>query len=161
MNNELEFYKRELPHWTLKGETYFVTFCVKSNNTLSNKEQSIVKNHILEGNDKFYKLISFVIMPNHVHIILKPIKEFKLQNIMKGIKGVSAHKINQHRKANYDAYKSINIWQDESYDRIIRNEIELQQKLEYIFFNPSKNGYTNDPWNYSGYFINEDFFELY
>ena len=54
MENEINFYKRQLPHWTLKGATYFVTFCVKNNIKLSKIELTIVKNHILEGNDKFY-----------------------------------------------------------------------------------------------------------
>ena len=156
MENEINFYKRQLPHWTLKGATYFVTFCVKSNIKLSKIELTIVKNHILEGNDKFYKLISFVIMPDHVHIIFTPIKDYTLQNIMKGIKGVSARKINLNRNIKDKSININSVWQDESYDRIIRNEIELKQKLEYVLFNPSKNGYSDDPWNYSGYYINED-----
>jgi len=157
MDNEIKIYKRNLPHWTFKGATYFVTFCVKDNKFLSSEEQIILKNHILDGNDEYCKLISFVVMPDHVHIILSPIKNYTLQDIMKGIKGVSARKINMNRKFYKKSINKNYIWQSESYDRIIRIEKELNEKLEYIFFNPSKNGYTNDPWNYSGYFINEEF----
>lgn len=73
---------------------------------------------------------------------------------MKGIKGASARKINKLRN------RIGSIWQNESYDRIIRDEKELNEKLNYMFLNPQKkrltdDPLTDDPWNYHGWFLNE------
>ena len=145
---ELHRTKRHLPHWTLKGSTYFVTFRAKQAE-LTIGEQRLVLEQIKEGNHRYYDLIAAVVMPDHVHIVLTPKAEYSLSNIMKGIKGVSAHKINVKRKT------SGSIWQDESFDRIIRDEDELNEKIAYMFHNPLKKGLTEDPWSYHGWYYAE------
>ncbi len=67
---------------------------------------------------------------------------------MKAIKGVSARKINILRDS------SKHVWQDESYDRLIRNQAELLQKLDYMLNNPLKANLTDDPWQYHGWYCN-------
>jgi putative transposase len=81
---------------------------------------------------------------------LRPRKEYSLSRVMLGIKGVSAHKVNQHRKTKG------NIWQNESYDRIVRNGKEFDDKLRYIFNNPLKKGLTDNPSNYIGWYYNKN-----
>ena len=156
MDDEIIIVTRHLPHWVLEGAVYFVTFSTKNGLILSEIEQEIVKNHIIEGQNKYYKLVSFVVMPNHIHILLIPTYNYTLQRIMKGIKGVSAHKINLNRNIQNTLKSTSHVWQDESYDRIIRDAKDLNEKLEYIFFNPAKNGLTENPRNYPGYFLNEE-----
>src|SRR5216683_1208881 len=90
--------RRNLPHWTLDGSTYFVTFRLKIG-TLSLEERQLVIAHLLSGHEKFYQLAAAVVMPDHVHLLLCPLPGFTLSRIMKGIKGVSARKINQRRKS--------------------------------------------------------------
>jgi REP element-mobilizing transposase RayT len=145
--------RRKLPHWTLGGATYFVTFRTLQRE-LSVDEQKIVLEHVKEGEGKFYELIAEVVMPDHTHILLSPLKGYGLSRIMKGVKGVSAHKINQLRKTKG------NVWQDESYDRIIRDQKELDEKLNYMLNNPLKKGLTDDPWNYHGWYFNERYNEM-
>ena len=70
---------------------------------------------------------------------------------MNGIKGVSPHKINLKRNT------SETIWQDESFDRIIRNAEELKEKINYMLNNPLKKGLTDNPMNYHGWYYNEKF----
>ncbi|MGB5137669.1 MAG: hypothetical protein WBP29_03965, partial [Candidatus Zixiibacteriota bacterium] len=41
----------------------------------------------------------------------------------------------------------------ESYDRIIRDENELLEKINYMFENPLKRGVAEDPWNYPGWYL--------
>jgi hypothetical protein len=77
---------------------------------------------------------------------------YDLERIMKGIKGVSANKINNSRGL------TGTVWQTESFDRIIRSEKELQGKLLYMLNNPMEAGLTEDRWNYSGWYCNEEFF---
>jgi len=171
-NNEFKITRRHLPHWTLKGAIYFVTFRTAKGQTgmsvlLSVEEQKIILRHVIDGNGKFYKLIAVMVMPDHVHIIFEPIEKYNLSRILKGIKGVSARKINLKRKEKrMDSYVNTtdrnvcstgSIWQEESYDRIIRDPDELIEKLNYMMNNPVKKGLTEDPWSYHGWYFNEKF----
>ena len=117
---------------------------------LSISEQNMVVKHIQGGKDKFYLLVAVMVMPDHVHIILMPFKGSTLTKVMKGVKGVSSHKINLTRKN-----KNRN-WQDESFDRIIRHRKELIEKVNYMFKNPIKAGLTVNPWEYHGWYYNEN-----
>ena len=85
----LHIHRRNLPHWTLEGSTYFITYRLASG-TLAPPEQQLVFDHIRAGHGKFYSLAAVVVMPDHVHLLLKPKPEYTLSRIMKGIKGVSA-----------------------------------------------------------------------
>lgn len=139
--------KRHLPHWTQKDAVYSVTFCVWEGE-LNTHEQNIVLEHIKDGSGKYYHLYCANVMPDHVHLIIKLVPDYNLSRVMKGIKGVSARKINQKRKS------SGRIWEDESFDHIIRDEKELYEKIQYIFENPVRKGLTNDPEKYHGWYLN-------
>ena len=132
-DGDLKTTRRKLPHWTLPGSYYFVTFST-TGTTLSEKEREIVFSHIMNGADEFYELFALVVMPEHVHLILKPNADRKLSEVMKGIKGVSARLVNKERGV------TGKLWLDESYDRIIRDEEEYIEKLNYILQNPIKAG---------------------
>ena len=130
MNNPgFQFKKRHLPHLSVDGAVYFLTFC-SMNTVLSGKEQEIVLVHII-GGTKYYVLLSSVVMPDHVHAILIPREGVVLNKVVKGIKGVSSRKINLQRVDNAGKFK----WQDETYDRVIRNKFELEQKIKYMYDN--------------------------
>ncbi len=136
---------RRLPHWRLKGSTYFVTFRLREGR-LDAGEISLVREHILSGDGKYYELVAFMVMPNHVHLVLAPSAGFSLSRILKGIKGVTARQINGKRGVRG------RFWQDESFDRIVRDQVELQEKLEYMLENPVKARLTVDPWRYPGWY---------
>ncbi|MCK9410555.1 MAG: transposase [Bacteroidetes bacterium] len=144
----LKIHSRHLPHWEAEGAIYFVTFRAK-NKILDVEEQKIVLDHVVKGNEIFYTLIAIIVMPDHVHILLFPLPSYTLRRIMKGIKGVAARKINNLKGMNGT------VWQDESFDRIIRDEKELKVKLFYMLNNPVKQGLTDDPWNYHGWWFNQ------
>lgn len=149
---ELHITKRHLPHWSLDGSVYFVTFCAVDDE-LTTDEQIEVLNHIKDGNEIFYTLIACIVMPDHVHAILMADKDFSLSIIMKGMKGVSARKLNKMRKT------AGSRWQTESFDRIVRNENELYETLEYMLNNPVDAGLTDNPWNYHGWYCNEQYWK--
>jgi hypothetical protein len=46
------------------------------------------------------------------------------------------------------------IWQDESWDRIIRDQKELDEKLHYMLYNPVRKGLVEDPWEWDGWLYN-------
>ena len=148
--NIFSIHKRHLSHFTMNGSLYFITFRT-INTKLTPEEQKLVLKHIEEGNGQFYMLLSAIVMPDHVHLILNPEKEYNISRIMKGIKGVSARKINNTRGT------TGSIWQNEYYDRILRNENELNEKLNYMFFNSVKKKLTDNTWEYHGWYLNERF----
>ena len=149
MDDVIKITRRKLPHWTLKDSVYFITFRTKYN-FLSIKEQILTLNHIKEHNGKFYKLYAAIIMSDHVHLLIEPENKYTLSRIMKGIKGVSARKINKLRQSNGQ------IWQDESFDRIIRDKNEFDEKLLYMYNNPIKKELTDDTFYYHGWYMNEE-----
>jgi REP element-mobilizing transposase RayT len=91
-----------------------------------------------------YHLHAYVVMPNHVHILITP--EIFLCRIMRGLKGVSA------RDANRVLGRSGKVfWQDESYDHWVRSEKEFWKIVSYIENNPVKAGLVSKPedWRWS------------
>jgi REP element-mobilizing transposase RayT len=144
---ELQIYRRFLPHWRMDGAWYFVTFNVWRG-TLSVKEIAIVRDHIAGGSGRFYNLSAACVMPDHVHLILTPLPGISLSRITKGIKGVSARLINAKRGS------TGRIWQVESWDRILRDQEEFEEKLRYMLNNPLEEGLVDDPWTWCGWYLN-------
>ena len=97
-------------------------------------------------------LAATVIMPDHVHLLVKPIPPYDLSRIMKCTKGVSARKINSRRQS------TGSIWQDESWDRIIRDAEEFEEKLQFMVDNPVKAGLVRQIEDYPFWYCNPEFF---
>ncbi len=91
-----------------------------------------LKNYFLAKNNIFYELVCFCIMPNHIHMLFK--QKENLAKIMHYIKGSTAHKINKilNKKGKF--------WEDNYYDRIIRNEKHFGIVYKYIKNNSLKAG---------------------
>lgn len=77
-----------------------------------------------------YALASFVVMPNHVHVLFCPLGDHALATILKSWKGFMAREINKRMG------KTGRPWQDEYWDRLIRNEEHFIKVMEYIRENP-------------------------
>ncbi len=106
----------------------------------------ICKATIHYPNGKEYKLICYCIMPNHIHIVFRLLENNKgISKIMQAIKGISAKEVNKilNRKGVF--------WQDESYDRLIRDEIELYFIIKYVLLNPVEAGLVKNwkDWEYT------------
>lgn len=87
-----------------------------------------------------YFLSSWVIMPNHCHMVIRPFNDCQLETILQGMKGIVAHRIN----ASVGAGGSL--WQGESYDRIVRDEEHLWRVLQYIGRNPANARLRRGEW---------------
>ncbi len=79
-----------------------------------------------------YWLGHFVIMPNHVHATVRPLGEYDLSSILHSWKSFTAKEINSALGRHGQ------VWQDESFDCIVRNESQMQQFSRYIQDNPGK-----------------------
>ena len=74
---------------------------------------------LLQFDGDRYDIDAFVLMPNHVHTVIKPTPGSDLSTVLQGIKGVSANRCNKllgHKSA---------FWMDKSYDHIVRDAKSL------------------------------------
>jgi putative transposase len=69
-------------------------------------------------------------MNDHVYVIVEPHSDFRLEIILHSWKSFSAKRIGAHRR-HVGA-----IWQDGYFDRVIRYDVEYQQKRDYVLGNP-------------------------
>jgi REP element-mobilizing transposase RayT len=86
-------------------------------------------------------------MPEHVHLLLTPLRDaagdsFWLADILKAIKGASAHDINTLLG------RSGPVWEEESFDHVVRSDESLKEKSEYIRENPVRRGLVRAPEEY-------------
>ena len=77
-----------------------------------------------------YFLHGYVIMPNHVHVLVTPFGDHTLSKIVKGWKSVSTRDINARLE------RKGSVWQKESFDHIVRNAESLEKFKQYIDENP-------------------------
>lgn len=99
---------------------------------LKKSEVREVLSHCIEKmNDQGCCVHCYVIMPNHVHIILETNGEKKASDLIGRLKSISAHMINRllGRKGS--------LWQYEIYDRLIRNAEHYWRAVRYIVRNPN------------------------
>lgn len=105
----------------------------------------IVERALLFFDGQRYRLHAWVIMPNHVHVLLTPNVNHGLSQILHTWKSFTA------KKANKLLQKTGAFWQDEYFDRFVRNERHFDAALSYIENNPVKAGLCLDPieWHYT------------
>ena len=103
----------------------------------------VVRRSILLNNTETHLNIAWVIMPNHVHLLIKQWPGFKLGNIVKQIKGGSAHNLNKALG------RSGKVWQIGYFDRLIRSPLQLRQTVDYIHENPVKARLVSNSNNWS------------
>jgi len=91
-----------------------------------------------------YSLYAFVIMPNHVHMLIDP--KVDLSEITKAIKGRSARICNQILGRRGQPF-----WQAESYDHWVRSQGSFEKIRLYIERNPVVAGLAenSDVWRWS------------
>lgn len=144
-------WRRHLPHFQLSAGYYFITFTTYNRQSLLSLQKDRVFDAIRFLDNKKYELLAVVVLNDHVHIVVNPIDT--LPKIMHSIKSFSAHQINKisNRKGK--------VWQDENYDRVIRNEGEFLEKINYIANNPIKANlvtkYEDYKWLYIKGWIND------
>jgi len=97
----------------------------------------IIHEHLLKFDHVLYDLICYSIMPNHVHILIRPLvsesgKPYKMGYIMMRIKGATSIYINLLLNRSGD------LWQREYFDYMVRSEKEYFNIIHYILMNPVK-----------------------
>lgn len=86
-------------------------------------------------------LLAFVIMPDHLQVVLVP-RQWDISRIMHGIKRGSARLINRERG------ETGTFWQARFFDRAVRDNSELRSAIEYLHNNPVSAGLTERAEDY-------------
>jgi REP element-mobilizing transposase RayT len=128
-------YRRNLPHVQQEDKTIFITFSTYKRWELPEAVRNLVIAHCLHDQDKKLLVHGIVVMPDHVHMVLSPLRDsngniYGLAEILSGIKGASAHSINKFLQ------RKGHVWQAESFDHILRSDEKIVSKVEYICDNP-------------------------
>ena len=135
----------KLKHYEQPGYWYFITTTTFNGMPIfANRKNAQIIANVLYNLRKRKKLhiLSWVIMPEHVHFITVPL-EYSLAKIMQELKKSSSRLINR-----FNNTPGHRIWLSGYHDRVIRDEEELRNKMNYIHLNPVKRGLAEIPEKY-------------
>lgn len=104
---------------------------------------------LIEGALKYfdgdrYDLFAWSVMPNHVHVLLRPRAGHELDEIVHSWKSFTA------KEANRLLGRQGSFWQEEYYDHLIRDADDFNHQLRYVLENPTK-GKASAKWTGSRY----------
>ncbi len=120
------------------------------------------------------KIIGYVIMPDHIHLLLYPESEQTITDFMRDFKRFTSGRISRQAKverkrdwismfeqAGTDTERAeYKVWQDSFWEQTIYSEDFLKQKLGYVHLNPVRAGIVNNAIDYSyssarNYYLND------
>ena len=111
-----------------------------------------VEDALLHFDGVRYRLLSWVIMPNHVHALIETTPGFPLEAVVHSWKSFTAKQVNKILG------RSGQVWEEDYFDRYIRDENHLSTVVDYIEQNPVKAGLvdTSSDWRWSSASRNGD-----
>jgi REP element-mobilizing transposase RayT len=131
-------YRRNLPHFQSGNCGLFITFSTWKKWILPPLARDIALQACVDTHGRRILLHAAVIMPDHVHLILAPLSDatgpISIPEITRTIKSISAHLINRALG------RTGHVWQDESFDHVLRRRESLEEKTAYILENPVRAG---------------------
>jgi putative transposase len=89
-----------------------------------------------------FELIAWVVMPDHIHIIINPY-ENDLSRLVRRIR--LSFSANYRKSMNT---KSGRVWQYRFWDHVIKNMDDMNRHIDYIHYNPVKHGAAGSPFEY-------------
>jgi putative transposase len=148
--------QRTLPHWQEPGRVYFISWRCKKDEVLSPEERTITSEALHYWDGRKWTLYAAVVMPDHVQALAQPLPSPQgpgfsdLAETIQSVKSFSGHQINRRRD------RRGSLWQDERYDRIVRDEAEFLEKWQDIMNNPLKKELVQKWEDYPWLFIKND-----
>ena len=105
----------------------------------------LVASALMKFDGQRYELITWVIMPNHVHLLLKVMSGYSLSSVIHSIKSYTSI------EANKILLRKGRFWSPDYFDRFIRDRVHLNRVKKYIEENPVKAGLCRNesdwPWS--------------
>ena len=122
---------------------------------------SMVQGSFLKFDSERYRLLAWVVMPNHVHVLFQPMDGWTVAKIVASWKKFTARKICETRRKSGEEplVPGVSgrqsgdghprpVWHREYWDRYIRDERHFLQAVEYIRLNPVKAGLVEAAGNW-------------
>jgi putative transposase len=132
-------------HRTAPGASYFVTTKCWQGETIFQVPENVeilIRTLLHYRERSAYLLHEFVVMPNHLHLLLTPSSTTSLEKSVQLIKGASSHEIHKLRG------RRMEIWQQGFHDWTVRDASDWATKAQYIALNPVKAGRAQNPWDW-------------
>ena len=132
-------------HRTRRGGTYFVTTDTWQRRSLFRKAAAaqFVEAKLFEYRDKgFFRVHSYVIMPDHLHLLLTPGNSTTLEKALQLIKGGSSHEMGKKLSARFP------VWRAGFTEHLIRDQGDYDRHVRYIETNPLKARLASRPEDY-------------
>ena len=157
VNSDRQYFNHmpTLHHYDNLGTARFVTFsCYRRLPALNDDlAKKILINCLDEvGKKHNLKLLGYVLMPEHVHLVLHPPDGTQLGLVVREIKSLSARKYFAKRPAGPPGAKRV-FWMPRCYDHNCRTQETTIEKINYCHNNPVKRGLVESPgdWNWSSH----------
>jgi putative transposase len=125
--------------------TYFITFSTRHRRKLFAVEPYVrifLKTLYRHRRDGRYELHAFVLMPDHVHLLLTPARDITIERAIQLIKGAYSHELGGVIGRNQG------IWERGFTDHRIRNEMDFLHHRNYIHQNPVERHIVNNTAEY-------------
>ncbi|MCP4539099.1 MAG: hypothetical protein GY832_18340 [Chloroflexi bacterium] len=154
-----------LPRFHIEGHIYYITTVVHNRIPVFTRPSFVVP--LLDSlnfyrHKREFKLLGYVIMPDHIHLVIWPFGKSTVSEIMRDYKHFTSKRIIRQaqveniedwitafRKAGHETGRSENkVWQDSYWDTNIYTERFLRQKLNYIHRNPMRANLVEQPQDY-------------
>ena len=133
-----------LRRFYVEGECYHVSSVLRERAQLlaSPTNARCVVNALQFQREKRAFILAYAVMPDHFHAVLAPKTGWNISQVMQSIKGYAARVINCRSAARGP------LWQRSFYDRMIHDERQLFETIEYVHMNPVVAGLVEDPEAY-------------
>ena len=154
-----------LPHFQIQGDVYYITIVLYGRLPVFTRPSftiTIIDSLNFYRYKQSYRLLGFVIMPDHVHLLIWPYGAIPVGDMMRDLKRFTSGRITRQaevegkrewlgafraagEKTERAEYK---VWQDDYWDKNIYSERMLIEKLNYIHNNPVCNGLVSKAVDY-------------
>lgn len=135
----------KLKHRTAPTCTYFVTTKTWENRQIFRVPENaeiLIERFLNYRSNGAYLLHEFVVMPNHLHLLMTPVGDTSLEKAMQLIKGGSSHEI--HLKRGH----RMQIWQSGFHESTVRDADDFHARRRYIHLNPVEAHLADQTWDW-------------
>lgn len=141
-----------LPHWRADSVTYYVTF--RHRRPLEEPERRLLLGNLLKTQGRQWDVLILCVLPEKTELIFKVLESpkgelYELSDIVEKAKTRTAKEIQKRTEERFSPFYG------ESYDRILRDDAELQTFWDAILESPVQAELVQDPEDYDALWVSE------
>lgn len=151
-----------VPNW-LPWEArtiYFITLCIEDRKPVLAEPRSWKTCRVALAKLDQWRILCAIVMPDHLHVIAAPLnRDASVSDFVKWFKRWfnQDYRVSNCRPSVSDGNQMAWRWQEGCFDRLLRSDESLAEKVEYLRQNPVRAGLVKNPadWPYQ-FRINEE-----